>query len=593
MSIKTKLNASVLVLLFITFMCLTVVINVEVKTNGAALVGVILDKMKKERAGQVHALTDTFLDVEKKLETANQTTREIVTDLYIASYGILTKSTASQIFPLVVNFELESADTLIHNLLKENRSISWICYTTSEDPTEADRYAQGTKLAGTRQKIFNHVIQDDINYLKVQVQVNLESMAGVSQIAGLFGQINQENQKIIAYSRASNDRFTTDIKAFAMSASRQNQTALNVKLTAIMVLAFVVVATVLFFISQSIIVPILTAIKFAERVSQGDFTQTITSKRKDETGTLTRSLVEIVVQLGTMLRDLKKEAGRLSDSSLNLSTVSESLSSVSEKTHSQAETVSEAAQSISEDMNELVRSTHQAVTNIDTIANSADEMNATVSGAAHASGTTRDMMSRVVTRAHRAYERTKALEKSAQDITVITDTITDISESTNLLSLNASIEAARAGDAGKGFAIVATEIKGLAGEVAEATCEIKKQIDGMRSSTEQTVSDIGEISELISQADGMAVELATSMETQSAKTKEIAESVSMASVGIKAITANLSSSKTSVENITLEIGRLNGESRALSRESLNVKEKSGELHAIGKTLFHFVDNFKM
>lgn len=82
------------------------------------------------------------------------------------------------------------------------------------------------------------------------------------------------------------------------------------------------------------------------------------------------------------------------------------------------------------------------------------------------------------------------LGNTVQKIGKITEVISKISEQTNLLALNATIEAARAGEAGKGFAVVANEIKELARQTAEATQQIKGQIEGIQNSAAGTVSEI-------------------------------------------------------------------------------------------------------
>lgn len=91
------------------------------------------------------------------------------------------------------------------------------------------------------------------------------------------------------------------------------------------------------------------------------------------------------------------------------------------------------------------------------------------------------------------------LGNAATQIDKVIETITDISEQVNLLALNATIEAARAGEAGKGFAVVANEIKVLATQTADASAAIKEQIQNIQSSTGNTVKEISNISEVVSE----------------------------------------------------------------------------------------------
>jgi methyl-accepting chemotaxis protein len=133
-----------------------------------------------------------------------------------------------------------------------------------------------------------------------------------------------------------------------------------------------------------------------------------------------------------------------------------------------------------------------------------------------------------------------ALGRIAQRIGDVVHLIQDIAEQTNLLALNATIEAARAGEAGRGFAVVASEVKSLAVQTAKATDEITKEISSVQTSTERAVTAIRAITGRMDKINTHSGEVLDAVEQQELATAEISHNVSSAASGSRLVVASLS-----------------------------------------------------
>jgi methyl-accepting chemotaxis protein len=130
-----------------------------------------------------------------------------------------------------------------------------------------------------------------------------------------------------------------------------------------------------------------------------------------------------------------------------------------------------------------------------------------------------------VERAGRARQTIADLAKAATDIGAIVGVITQIAEQTNLLALNATIEAARAGEAGRGFAVVASEVKTLAGQTARSTEEIARKVAEIQSTTRHAVDALASVAEAIDTMSGVSEAVAAAVEEQRAATETFAGAV--------------------------------------------------------------------
>jgi len=220
-------------------------------------------------------------------------------------------------------------------------------------------------------------------------------------------------------------------------------------------------------------------------------------------------------------------------------------------------------------------------------------MQSTLAEVAQSCDKARSISGSAADQVNKASNRVANLGHSAQEISKVTEVITEIAEQINLLALNATIEAARAGEAGKGFTVVASEIKSLAGQTARATEDIKEKVSGIQNSTGDTVKDVGEISNVISDVNEIVTTIAAAVEEQSASATEVANNVEQASIGIEDVNANVAQTSQVSSEIAKDISVVNTVSDDMSARSILMKQSAGDLKDLSSNLRKMISVFKV
>ena len=189
--------------------------------------------------------------------------------------------------------------------------------------------------------------------------------------------------------------------------------------------------------------------------------------------------------------------------------------------------------------NTAVTASHDASANVETASIASDELASSIVEIARQLTVTTDIVRGAVDETRGASTQISALANAAQKIGDVVKLIRAIAEQTNLLALNATIEAARAGEAGKGFAVVASEVKSLAVQTAQATEDISTLIEAVQKATAGAVGAIGRIANRMQEIDSCATIVAAAVEEQSAATSEISQNVAGAASGARSIGTTL------------------------------------------------------
>jgi methyl-accepting chemotaxis protein len=209
----------------------------------------------------------------------------------------------------------------------------------------------------------------------------------------------------------------------------------------------------------------------------------------------------------------------------------------------------------------------EASANVQSVASAAEEMTGTVNEIARQVQESSRIAAEAVSQAQKTDSRITALSGAASRIGDVVKMITAIAEQTNLLALNATIEAARAGEAGRGFAVVASEVKALASQTAKATDEIGTQIAAMQTATQDSVGAIKEIGGTIGRIAEIAATIAAAVEEQGAATQEISRNVHQAAQGTAQVATNITDVNQGASDTGAASAQVLASAQFLARES--------------------------
>jgi methyl-accepting chemotaxis protein len=249
----------------------------------------------------------------------------------------------------------------------------------------------------------------------------------------------------------------------------------------------------------------------------------------------------------------------------------ETVSSASTELEAAANTLTKTAESTQALSGTVAAASEEASTNVQSVASATEEMTSSVNEISRQVQESAKIAGEAVRQAERTDARITELSQAAGRIGDVVKMITAIAEQTNLLALNATIEAARAGEAGRGFAVVASEVKALAAQTAKATEEISTQIASMQTATEDSVGAIKEIGVTIGRISEISSAIAAAVEEQGAATSEISRNVGEAAKGTAMVASNITDVNRGAGETGSASSQVLSSAQSLSSESNHLK----------------------
>jgi methyl-accepting chemotaxis protein len=249
----------------------------------------------------------------------------------------------------------------------------------------------------------------------------------------------------------------------------------------------------------------------------------------------------------------------------------QTVSSASTQLESAAGTLTKTAATTQQLSGVVASASEEASANVQAVASATEELSSSVSEIGRQVQESSNIASQAVKQAQQTDARINELSQAAGRIGDVVKLITAIAEQTNLLALNATIEAARAGEAGRGFAVVASEVKALAAQTGKATEEISAQIAGMQTATQDSVAAIKTIGGTIGRISEIASTISAAVEEQGAATQEIARNVGEAAKGTQQVASNITDVNRGASETGSASAQVLSSAQQLSSESNHLK----------------------
>jgi len=365
---------------------------------------------------------------------------------------------------------LQEAETritfLVDKLRKDQKSYADL-------PSSGEELAKYKEFTATLETYLN----DQNRMLELSRQNKLDELRNLinTQIKAGTDQMGLQLNQLVDFNKAA-------AKAASDEAGRQYDIA-STGIISVAIIAGLLTVLLAWLLTRSIVTPLRTAIETAEIIASGNLTKPILVEGTDEPARL-------LTALATMQGNLRKTIEQISGSATQLASAAEELSAVTEEASRGLQQQNNEIEQAATAVNEMTSAVEEVARNAVSTSEASEQSNQAARAGRDRVVETVEAIQAMTHDVQGTSALMEGLATQGRDIGQVLDVIRAIAEQTNLLALNAAIEAARAGEAGRGFAVVADEVRALAHRTQQSTREIEKMVAGIQNGTGEAVQSM-------------------------------------------------------------------------------------------------------